>query len=280
MSVTGEPWAALDRELAAWAAAGRVAGFWWRDDDAEHATPALDRLLGIAARHGVPVALATIPAGATPALARRLAGTGGSVLQHGFAHASHAGPGAKKSELGAERPPSVILEELAEGRRRLARLFAGRGVPLLPVLVPPWNRVAGALVPALPTAGFAGLSTYGARAARCAAPGVLQVNTHADIVAWRGSRGFVGEHKAIGLIVDHLAARRSGAADADEPTGLITHHLVHDDACWDFCERLAAHVARHPAARWLSAPTIFNMPATGAVPAAKAGAGDGVTDDT
>jgi hypothetical protein len=256
-------WDGRARELDAWDAAGRTATLWWRDDDATRPTPELDRLLDIAGEHGTPLALAVIPAPAVPELAQRLAGGTASVLQHGFAHRCHAGPGEKKTELGAQRPAATVLAELAEGRARLARLFAGTAVPVLPVLVPPWNRIAGPIVGGLPATGFTGLSTYNARTARLAAPGLLQVNTHADIVDWHGSRGFVGEAAALGLVAGHLAARRLGTADEDEPTGLITHHLVHDAACWAFCDRLAEAVATHPAARWLAAPDIFNMRPTG-----------------
>ena len=256
-------WDGLARELDAWGAAGRTATLWWRDDDATRPTPALERLLDIAGQHAAPLALAVIPAPAVPELAQRLAGGTVSVLQHGFAHRSHAGPGEKKTELGAQRPTTAVLAELAEGRARLAGLFAAAAVPVLPVLVPPWNRIAGPIVAGLAATGFTGLSTYNARAAGLAAPGLLQVNTHADIIDWRGSRGFVGEAAALGLVAGHLAARRLGAMDDGEPTGLITHHLVHDEACWRFCGRLAEAAAAHPAARWLAAPDIFNMRPSG-----------------
>ena len=36
------PWAALNAELDCWAAAGRCATFWWRDDDAGEMTAPLD----------------------------------------------------------------------------------------------------------------------------------------------------------------------------------------------------------------------------------------------
>ena len=255
-------WSALDRELDRWAAAGRRATLWWRDDDAVAPTAALDRLLGIAGAQRAALALAVIPAGASPELAARLEAHPGpvAVLQHGFAHVSHAQSGEKKAELGPHRAVEAVLDELAAGGRRMTALFGATGVSALPVLVPPWNRIAEAVVAKLPAAGFAGLSSYGPRPRRFAAPGLLQVNTHADIVDWRGSRGFLGEAAAIDLLVGHLHARRSGAADVEEPTGLITHHLVHDAACWSFCTRLAARVAAHPAACWLDAATIFNMP--------------------
>ena len=66
-------WPGLSAELDAWAAAGRTATFWWRDDDATAPTPELGRLLRLAGAHGAPLALAVIPAEAGPALAEALA---------------------------------------------------------------------------------------------------------------------------------------------------------------------------------------------------------------
>jgi hypothetical protein len=39
-------WRRLEAELDRWGDAGRAATFWWRDDDASDATPALETLLG------------------------------------------------------------------------------------------------------------------------------------------------------------------------------------------------------------------------------------------
>lgn len=263
-----DPWAALERELEAWADAGRRATLWWRDDDAAEAAPALDRLLDTAARHRAPLALAVIPAAATPALAARVASAGAAVavLQHGYAHRNHARAPAKKSELGPERSAGSVLTELAAGRALLATLWTDAGDRLLPVVVPPWNRIAPEVVAGLAGAGFAGLSAFGARARARPAPGLRQVNAHADIVDWHGGRGFVGDAAALGQIVAHLAARRRGRVDSAEPTGLMSHHLAHDAGCWRFCDRLAAHIAGHRAAVWLDAPSIFNMPPDGDLP--------------
>ena len=242
-------WDALRAELDAWGAAGRTAAFWWRDDDATRPTPALDRLVDLAGGAGVPPALAVIPAQTNPALAAWMAEIAGPVvLQHGYAHANHAGPDAKKIELGADRSRDEILTELREGRVRLGLLFESR----LEVLVPPWNRIDPGLIAALPAAGFAGLSGFGPRAGALAAPGIVQVNCHCDPIDWRGGRGFVGAAAAIGALGAHLAARREGRADADEPTGLLTHHLVMDEECWDFLATLTELLGAHPAARWLA----------------------------
>jgi hypothetical protein len=258
-------WADLDRELDLWGRAGRRATLWWRDDDAVTSTPALGRLLAIAAQHAIPIALAVIPATAEAGLARRLGEEGDivAVLQHGFAHANHAGPGEKKSELGAHRPAETVLAELISGWQRLTALF---GAAATPALVPPWNRIAPAVVSLLSGAGYRGLSTFDGRRARLAAPGLLQVNAHVDIVDWQVTRGFVGTEAALGQLVQHLEARREGRADADEPTGVMTHHLAHDAGCWDFMAALARRLARHPVAVWLPASSIFNMQESGALP--------------
>ncbi|MEE8444993.1 MAG: hypothetical protein V3S44_06550, partial [Alphaproteobacteria bacterium] len=54
-------------------------------------------------------------------------------------------------------------------------------------------------------------------------------------------------------LIGHLAARRTGAAAAGEPTGILTHHRDHDAACWNFLDRLVGAVRSHPAAGWTTA---------------------------
>lgn len=259
-------WDDLTDELAAWAAAGRVPDFWLRDDDAQEPSPALDRLLGITGTAGVPLALAVIPAGAGEALAKRLEkAPWANVLQHGYAHRNHAGADDKKCELGAARPAEHVIAEIAVGRQSLETLF---GALASPVLVPPWNRIAPHLVAMLPEIGFAGLSRFGPRRRAQAVSGLAQINTHVDIIDWRGSRGFVGEEAALGAIVEHLAARRGGLADTDEPTGILTHHRDHDGACWAFLATLLTRLAGQAA--WRSAQALFGVriaaPADGSAP--------------
>ena len=246
-------WSDLKAELEAWRRRGRRAAFWWRDDDAVETTPALERLLGLAGRHGVPLMLAVIPARATPGLVERLArgragagaGPGVVPVQHGFAHRNHAPAGERKWELGTHRPLAEVLEELARGRARMAALF---GPDWCPVLVPPWNRIAPEVTAELGALGYSGLSTLGPRAAPWACPGVRQVNTHLDIMRWAAPRGFLGTAPALAQVTAHLKARRDGTADPEEPTGILTHHLAHDAEAWDFLDRLLGTLRAHPAA--------------------------------
>lgn len=247
-------WSGLEEELDAWRKAGLTATFWWRDDDARGVTEKLDRLLALRNAVGVPLGLAVIPASAHDPLARRLASLAEvTVLQHGYAHVNHAPEGEKKVEIGAGRPAQQILGELIAGRDKLYSLFSLKS---LPVLVPPWNRIDPAIVAALAERGFTGLSTWGPRDAAETA-GLAQINTHIDIVDWRGDRKFVGEAAALGQAVDHLRARRLGDADGAEPTGLLTHHLALDKGCWKFVAAFLARTKDHPAARWVSAHRMF-----------------------
>jgi len=249
-------WHVLDSELAHWAGAGRDVTLWWRDDDAVTATPALDRLLGVAQGPDgatVPLCLAVIPRQADKSLAR-IAATQPqiTILQHGFAHANQAPAHEKKAELGTHRPPELILGELVQGRDLLRALFPGS---FLPVLVPPWNRIAPAVRAGLSAIGLTSISTYGPRAAG----DDRTVNTHADIIDWHHGRGFVGTAAAVALIAGHLAARREGRADPAEPTGILTHHLAHDEACWDFLTELVYRLGRRAGVRWLAGTAIFGQ---------------------
>ncbi len=249
-------WRHLSEELDAWAAAGRSATLWWRDDDAVEPSPELTRLLTLAHARDLPLALAVIPARASKALAGWLAAHPAqpALLQHGDAHQIHARDGEKKAELGAQRPADVVLEELARGWERMTALF---GEAWAPILVPPWNRIAERLVAELAGLGFRGLSTHGPRAAAEPAPGLVQVNTHLDIMHWPPPRGFLGEAESLEILVAQLRARRLREADAAEPTGLLTHHPAHDAAAWAFLEALLDRLAGHPAARFVEVGEAF-----------------------
>lgn len=238
------PWEALSAELDLWAAAGRTATFWWRDDDAVDATPALDCLADAAA--GLTVGLAVIPEPATEALAARAEAGNFAILQHGLRHGNHAPAGEKKAEFGAHRPVAVMLAELAEGRRLLSARFAARP---LPIVVPPWNRISPELIPLLAAHGFPTLSTFAGRIRP--PPGLALLDCHCDPVDWHGGRGFVGDAAALAPVLHHLRARRLGEVP-DRPTGLLTHHLAMDEATWSFCTTFRNRTALNTSARWLS----------------------------
>ena len=229
-------WAALDREVDAWRAAGREVTLWWRDDDAVEPSPALSRLFDV--RPGCPLGLAVIPAGAKASLAG-VPPDAVDVLVHGFAHANHAASGDRKSEYPAGR---VAPEEMREGRERLEALFGER---VLPVFVPPWNRMGEDAAAALPVAGYRVLSGYRGRP-----EGPLpRLDTHVDLVDWRGGRRFAGADTVLGALAAALAARRD--TSDPRPTGVLTHHMAHDAAAWEFLDALLAWGEDAPGVRWV-----------------------------
>ena len=231
-----EGWAALEREVEVWRTAGREVTLWWRDDDAMRPSRALSRLLAL--RPGCPLGLAVVPASAQASLAAHLSDPV-DVLVHGFAHADHAATGDRKSEYPAGR---VVPEELRAGRGRLEAIFGER---VLPVFVPPWNRMGADAAGALPAAGYEVLSGYRGRP-ECPLP---RLDSHVDLIDWQGGRRFAGASAVLGALVDALAERRR--CGDHRPIGVLSHHLEHDAGVWQFLQALLAWGDDAPGVRWV-----------------------------
>lgn len=230
-------WRSLEDALAR-----RPAAFWWRDDDANKVGDSLRRLLALSSKRNIPLALAVIPEGADARLFELLHERV-TVLQHGTDHRNRAELGGKKTEYPQSEPVDEALARISRGLDLLRRA-AGR--KFMPALAPPWNRIGPEVLTKLPSIGITGLSTYGARASAEPAPGLRQVNTHVDIVAWKGGKRFIGEAAAFAAL--------ARALPSDEPIGWLTHHAMHDEAAWEFLERLFTLKG----ARWLSAAEAFS----------------------
>ena len=84
------------------------------------------------------------------------------------------------------------------------------------------------------------------------------MNVHLDPINWPRQAGFVGVYPAIAVLVQHLVARRSGYRDAAEPTGILSHHLVQNEATWLFLDNLLGFLSRHPAVRFVDAGDIWS----------------------
>ncbi|MEO0939353.1 MAG: polysaccharide deacetylase family protein [Pseudomonadota bacterium] len=239
-------WDALDAELAQWDAPPTL---WWRDDDAQKPTAALERLSEQAARHRAPLHLAVIPEGLSPALAPWLAARPHIwSLQHGLRHKNHEPKGLRASEVGISRDLALQEADLKDGWTRL------QGLPqLLPVFVPPWTRIAPATEAELPKWGFPVLSNGGARAQLPDIPGLQRFNIHFDPILWKGGARFRGVERTLKSLIAHLAWRR--AHDPEEPTGMVTHHLETDADTWAFQEELLVRLAGR--VRWVSLPEVM-----------------------
>jgi hypothetical protein len=251
-------WTPLNRELARWRAADLALPLWWRDDDAIEPTPALSRLSDLAARLDMPVHLAVIPAMATTDLADMVADTPQLIpVVHGWAHRNHAPQSEKKAEFGNHRAPEQLAGDAANGMTRLRDLFGPR---LARMFVPPWNRIAPAMIAQLPGLGFAALSGFTPRRAAFPVPQLVQINTHLDPINWRAGKTLVAPDTLIAQVTQQLANRRTGAADPLEPYGVLTHHLVHDTAIWAFTEQLFSRLLAGPCHRWTAATTKDTSP--------------------
>lgn len=242
---------------------GRPVPFWWRDDDAVAVTPALETLAGIQQRHHVPLALAVIPDPAEKALADFVADNPGIVVfQHGFRHKNHADKsrGWRASEFHFTRPVEDSLADLRAGFARMTDLFGDR---FLPVLTPPWNRIGAAVRKRRGEAGLIGLSTF----SRIKFEDRHLVNCHVDIIRWRGENRFAGREKCYRRLAAQMRRRLDGL---ETPIGLLTHHLVHDDAANAFMDEVVGLLANHPGASWPDISLLFDLPGKTPAPGVKA----------
>lgn len=243
-----DDWAPVAAALAHAAAAERTVQVWLRDDDAVTTTPALDRLTELCRRHAMPVLLAVIPSGADRQLAAHVAAEPLiTPTQHGFAHVNHAGAGARACEVGGDRPVAAVLGDLARGRDAMLTLF---GPAAADVLVPPWNRIAPAVLPHLPGLGFGGLSTFAEAHRDTADLDVL--NSTLDIIDWRGGRRCQR--------LDKLTHRLGDLIGAGRPIGILTHHLVHDEAAWAFLDAALARLGASPQVTFASFDALRRQP--------------------
>lgn len=224
-------WQPLHDELDRWRDRGLTAELWLRDDDAFQPSPLLDQLIALTAEFGIPVALAIVPKDAKPALAERIAQeTHIHPVVHGWSHTNHAPPWQKKQELGLHRPRTVVLNDLKAG---LARLYEHYGERLVPMLVPPWNRIDFELLDELPALGFRALSAFGNKPQ--SRPGLAVFNAQVDIVNWNAGNACQDHAWLVATLVNELAAARAAGG---RPVGILSHHMVNDEAAFRFLRDL------------------------------------------
>ena len=254
-SSDSDPWSLLHAELDAWSKLKTTANLWWRDDDAAVSGPKLEKLLQISADAGL--LLAVIPAKCELELPGMLSHYSQvRIAQHGYAHINHAprGQGLGAWELGLHRSMGVVLADLEMGQEQLKTFF---GDTFLPVIVPPWNRIDPLLFEPLVARGYRAVSAFGTRPKKHLVHGLEAVNAHCDPIRWKTGAKFGGELKTIKQLLEHLAAKRTGMADPDEPTGYLTHHIDMDEDAWEFSTRLTKLVNEHSGAQWVPPSVIF-----------------------
>jgi hypothetical protein len=223
--------------------------FWWRDDDAEVSSPALDRLLALSENTGIPVALAVIPGHLKPSLSARLTTTNDvDVLVHGWIHKNHA----PKGEPATEYPPSRHIDDVRdELARSLAVLHEAFPKKVLPVFVPPWNRLPVKFEGLLVECGFEGLSS--APGNRLPNPGMANLRrAHCDLnIVATPSAGCGADIKGAAVVAKSIRAGARG------PFGVVTHHKLFDGATWELCELFWKSIASFDSVKIVSAREVF-----------------------
>lgn len=216
----------LNHELANWRRAWRTPLLWWRDDDCRTAGPGLERLLRV--RGDIPLTLAVIPDGDLASLASRLGtATGVSLAQHGVDHENRLPAGGPRSEFTEDVTQSAVDAAVADGR---ARMEAAGLKPI--TFVPPWNEPSNRQIDAIRAAGYTSYST-GARGKPLVA--LAHIGAEVDILRWKGEPHFRGRWRVFNALRIQLELRRAAGA-FDEPVGILTHHLVHDEDAWSFLD--------------------------------------------
>jgi hypothetical protein len=237
----------LRSELDAWASAGLMAKFWWRDDDAISDTPQLQRLLGIAGDAGVVVGLGIVPERATSSLIG-LAATGRCCFwQHGWGHRFYTA-----GEFGEERAIELMVRDAYLGQQALDSLLGRDGWQR--VFVPPNHMLSVPFKSLVPGLGYLGLSAGVPLTPRLAH--VVEVNAEVDVMDWPNKR-LLSESAICDMLVEQLRQRRGGAVPVDRPVGILTHHLVLDDGAWDLIRRLVATLHAHRAVDLVPADSLF-----------------------
>ena len=237
-------WQPLSDELARWAQADQPVKLWLRDDDAVRPTAGLERLLDLCETRDVPLLIATIPLQAQTELAD--AWGKHPLVQfatHGIRHINNAPVDRKAEELPMERGEAIIRADLALARARMKDLF---GASAAARYVPPWNRISPEVAAWLPSLGFHWISTFGFKQT-CESPGLLQSNTHVDIVNWKQAKTGRSLDWTIAALAQALAQARE---DGQQSVGLLTHHLVHDAMAWHTLETMLAWCADQDGVQW------------------------------
>ena len=194
----------------------------------------LDRLLGLADRIDAAIALAAIPARASLAAGAPARGD----------HALRPGPwlrprqpcpaGREEGRVRTASRMSAVMEGEAREALQIARASLRRQSSCRSSCRPGTGSRRHC-VPALPRLGYVGLSTFRDRPAADRRPGPAgQHPCGSDRLARHAQPASIPPDRA------PRPAPSSGArpaqADPDEPIGFLTHHLVHDEAIWAFCE--------------------------------------------
>jgi hypothetical protein len=261
-----DQWKSIRRELDLWLERGIRAKFWFRDDDACELTDQLIRLLHFSKQYSITIGLAAIPNKLRPSLLTFLKSEDRMFLPmcHGWNHVNYE-PKDRPSEFGPNRKLPLLFQDAQLAYRTFVRYF--NELEKRAIFVPPFGRIMPAFVELLPKAGFFGLSAGAdlieATVSRIVSrieflPAVkisrrtnmARFDVHIDPIDWhRGTAREVPDvaHELLGC----LRLRSKSFVDANQPIGIVTHHLVHNEPIWHLCAELVEILSNHSAVEFL-----------------------------
>jgi hypothetical protein len=267
-------WNLVRAELDRWTDGNLTARFWIRDDDAFEVSPQLSKLDSFAVKHDLGIGLAVIPSKVRSSLAAFLVDKSRRFypMCHGWAHTNYGAP-SKPAEFGPERSFPDLVADARAAFEVFCGYFGANGA----IFVPPYNRIAPTLINALTGIGFAGLSSYPGffenLMSRCSAQFNVRVplrirrgykikrfDVQIDPIQWKPTATARPDETIAMSLVGHLRLRRNGFLDADDPIGIMTHHLFHDDTIWNVCDVMVDVLRQHPAVKFVDVREIFNLP--------------------
>ena len=253
----------LLRELREWKIIGKVARFWWRDDDASKDTTELRRLLVLAENVETAVGLAVIPQQADQTLAKLISEAPCCVWQHGWRHLwqyDGVAGGYSQGEFGTGRTLELMMVDAQRGQEALDHIFGEAGWQR--VFVPPFHALSPEFKSLLPSLGYCGLS-----AGLPLTPlidTIAEVNAETDLMHWP-TRRFAGSQTIVTSLVEQLQTRRQGLVSPHVPIGILSHHLAHDEDAWQFLTDLLSLLKSHSATELVPANVLFS-PSTKTLP--------------
>lgn len=241
-------WERLSEELASWP---EHVPFWWRDDDAVANSGLLLRMLELSIDVNVPVHLAVIPSLLENSLNIIKTDRYNQlcyVLQHGYDHQDYSAPNERKIELGGLQDADTLIANLQSGKCTLSNEFKTQYTD---ILVPPWNRISDAVTNKLTAVNYAKISVINGKHTNAHSD---YVNVDLDIIDWQ-QRRFAGEdillEKMITQLTQYHQAHTNNNLTSIKPYGIMTHHLVHDEASWLFLAKLFKFLIQHNNVYWV-----------------------------
>lgn len=221
---------------------------WWRDDDTGRDTVALQGLLSLRRKLGVPLVVSVVPSWISQECAEALSTESDVyVAQHGWDHVDRSLPSQKSIELGGRSDAAFVLGNLRRGAAVLQRMRLPR---LLPLLVPPWNRIADDVLAGLCPMGFQSVSTF-VRDKRGVDFGLRHINCHVDPIVWREGKRLMSAAELAEVTIRQL--EREGR----QPIGLLTHHLDMNDEAFDRVAAYLSALAEHPLVDFVDPRELF-----------------------